>query len=246
MADVIVLNEIDSAKEELNTKIGVTTNTGGTTTAGTLMAKLNAILSHLLTYWTSTRAGYIDTIKTNTDYLKTQRQASLTGVGATIYSHNTNCYFLQNSAVCFAKFIAPIDGIYKVTITAPAYNNGSIIFYKVIDACIGYGYMNTSDKIYAYPRSVSQVYSYNNATIGSSSLASPAVPLMSDIADYGGYMLNMLPIISELGTNTSTTSSVNFELYCRAGEPVQIVGRASDNTSNLLANSITVTYQQTY
>lgn len=41
-----------------NSNIGSTNNTGGTTTEGTVMAKLNA----LLTSWTSTRAGYIDTI----------------------------------------------------------------------------------------------------------------------------------------------------------------------------------------
>ncbi len=41
--------------------LGTVNATGGTTAAGTVMAKLNA----LLTNWTSTRAGYIDTINTN-------------------------------------------------------------------------------------------------------------------------------------------------------------------------------------
>ena len=43
--------------------LGTTRDSGGSTTAGTIMAKLNAMLNN----WTSTRAGYLDTIKSNTD-----------------------------------------------------------------------------------------------------------------------------------------------------------------------------------
>lgn len=53
--------------------IGATGNTGGSTTAGTVMGKLNA----LLTNWTSTRAGYIDNIRS---YTITNNTASKTGV----------------------------------------------------------------------------------------------------------------------------------------------------------------------
>ena len=52
-----VQQNIDDVKEV----IGQTTNTGGTLTAGTVMAKLNK----LLTDWTNVRAGKIDTINTN-------------------------------------------------------------------------------------------------------------------------------------------------------------------------------------
>lgn len=71
----------------LNTKmdnlIGATGNTGGSTSAGTVMAKLNA----LLTTWTSTRAGYVDRLANSTyglDKIKsdttTNNTASKTGV----------------------------------------------------------------------------------------------------------------------------------------------------------------------
>ena len=45
----------------ISSLIGATNSTGGGASSGTLMAKVNALLSS----WTSTRAGYIDTINTN-------------------------------------------------------------------------------------------------------------------------------------------------------------------------------------
>lgn len=53
--------------------LGATGDTGGSTTSGTLMAKINA----LLTSWTSTRAGYLDNIRS---YTITNNTASKTGV----------------------------------------------------------------------------------------------------------------------------------------------------------------------
>ena len=53
--------------------VGATGDTGGSTTAGTVMAKLNA----LLTSWTSTRAGYVDNIRS---YTVTNNTENKTGV----------------------------------------------------------------------------------------------------------------------------------------------------------------------
>ena len=53
-------------------KIGTTTDTGGTSSAGSIFAKINK----LLTDWTSTRAGRIDSIYTNTN---TSTTSSSTG-----------------------------------------------------------------------------------------------------------------------------------------------------------------------
>ena len=55
-------------------RIGTTGDTGGSTAAGTVMGKLNKLISDIATHaasWTSTRAGYIDTIKGTTDAIKT-------------------------------------------------------------------------------------------------------------------------------------------------------------------------------
>lgn len=64
----------ESTVSEIDTKIGETGNTGGSTTAGSVFAKLNKIISDLTTHmgrWTAARAGYIDTINTNASSAKT-------------------------------------------------------------------------------------------------------------------------------------------------------------------------------
>lgn len=56
------------AAQSASNKIGATGDTGGSASAGTVMAKLNKLISDLATHmnrWSSTRAGYIDTINTN-------------------------------------------------------------------------------------------------------------------------------------------------------------------------------------
>jgi hypothetical protein len=66
--------------------VGATGNTGGSASAGSVMAKLNKIVSDigtLISNWTSTRAGYIDTIKTNTDRLTSTRATIIDNIGAT-------------------------------------------------------------------------------------------------------------------------------------------------------------------
>lgn len=68
----VTAEEIAAVEEILDdvvTLIGATNNTGGTVSAGTIMAKLNK----LLTDWTAARAGYIDAINTNTARLTSIR-----------------------------------------------------------------------------------------------------------------------------------------------------------------------------
>lgn len=68
----VTAEEIAAVEEILDdviTLLGATNNTGGTATAGTVMAKLNK----LLTDWTAARAGYIDAINTNTARLTSTR-----------------------------------------------------------------------------------------------------------------------------------------------------------------------------
>lgn len=70
--------DIDIAKEssvqEVDDKVGSTTDTGGSSTAGSMMGKINNLLSN----WTSTRAGYLDNIKTNVDNINTNTDKSTT------------------------------------------------------------------------------------------------------------------------------------------------------------------------
>ena len=75
--------------------------------------------------------------------IKTRREASLTGEGATVYESNSVLSFNQvgDSGCCMlGKFIAPVDGIYKVTLEGNVnYQNAYItqipcIFIKNTDA----------------------------------------------------------------------------------------------------------------
>lgn len=57
------VNELDTAYGAMDTKIGSTTDTGGSASAGSVMGKLNAIISSLLNHvsiWTSARAANLD------------------------------------------------------------------------------------------------------------------------------------------------------------------------------------------
>lgn len=57
------VNELDASYGNVSTRIGATTDTGGTATAGSVMAKLNALISSLLSHvstWTAARAANLD------------------------------------------------------------------------------------------------------------------------------------------------------------------------------------------
>ena len=67
-AEKEALTSGSEAAQSASDKIGTTGDTGGSASAGTVMAKLNKLISDLATHmsrWSSTRAGYIDTINTN-------------------------------------------------------------------------------------------------------------------------------------------------------------------------------------
>ena len=73
-----------AAKIDKLDNLGATGDTGGSATAGTLMAKLNA----LLTSWTSTRAGYLDKLNNATYGLEAIKNA-INGLGGlSIKSHS--------------------------------------------------------------------------------------------------------------------------------------------------------------
>lgn len=78
----------------IDTLLGAVNATGGTSSAGTIMAKLNK----LLTDWTTTRAGYIDTIKNAVSASSTaSKTGSLSQKEAYIISLLENTEFGLNS-----------------------------------------------------------------------------------------------------------------------------------------------------
>lgn len=67
-----ILSRLDLLGEEVEEVLGQTDDTGGTNSSGSVMAKLNK----LITDWTATRAGYLDNIRT---YTITSNTANATG-----------------------------------------------------------------------------------------------------------------------------------------------------------------------
>jgi hypothetical protein len=86
MAEQEINVALESSVEDVKSSIGATGNTGGSTTAGTIFGKLNKIIADLASHissWTSTRAGYIDTINTNAARLTSARATKIDNIGAT-------------------------------------------------------------------------------------------------------------------------------------------------------------------
>jgi len=77
-----IYSKVDAEVANILTDIGATNATGGSTTAGTVMGKLNKIISDLATHmgrWTNTRAGYIDAINTNASNLNSRLTSARAG-----------------------------------------------------------------------------------------------------------------------------------------------------------------------
>ena len=165
----------------ISTLIGSANATGGSATAGTVMGKLNALLSS----WTAARAGYLDNIRSYTitnnsasstgvlsqklSYLISQRQASQTGTGITVYSGSITSATYSDRYICIAKFVAPVSGVYKVTVTSNAQSYSSNIeVRKIITATASYCYNATSNNYsYVGGRTIDQNASYDASSVNS-------------------------------------------------------------------------------
>lgn len=60
IADKQTLDTVNTNTADTRAKVGATGDTGGSATAGSIFAKINAIISHLLTNWTAARAAKVD------------------------------------------------------------------------------------------------------------------------------------------------------------------------------------------
>lgn len=190
-------------------------------------------LDTLLTDWLSTNVGtrvttssLTGTLMQRINYIASQRAASLTGTGVTIYSGSTTSTTITRTYFkVIAKFIAPLDGIYRVTY--PGANSGGKtsvgkLSREVCQWSPNSLFLVTGNEYYAY-----NLYSVNsNYTTGT---YDPSLPR------------------AELITLEYSQKSGSF--YCKAGEPVvlAIVNLAESNYTTpsitTTAGTVTVTYQ---
>lgn len=244
----------------IGTLIGSSNATGGSATAGTVMSKLNVLLSS----WTAARAGYLDNIRSYTitnnsasstgvlsqklSYLISQRQASQTGTGTTIFTTSITSPTYSDRYICIAKFVAPVSGIYKVTVTANAQGYSSNIdVKKIITATASYCY-NATNTNYSYVggRTIDQNASYDASSVNSVSYVSKtdssSLAWSDYISDRGSTLFSLMPSIGTIQTSTSAAVSKTFSMYCTAGEQVQLVEYCSGSRSYYI-HSVNVTYQ---
>lgn len=169
---------------------------------------------------------------------------SLTGVGLVAYNASGNYSISIDSYICVAKFIAPVSGIYKVTLIANGQSNSNGIFIKKIITTTLSHTISDGKKIEAI--AISQEASYDVSAVGSASY-----PYITDT--YGSWntrfgsntsgcskLIDAMPNIAYLVTNPSMRSAL-VTMYCEQGEPVQLV--ATGKSNNLYLNTVTITYE---
>ena len=107
-------------------------------------------------------------------YLISQRQASQTGTGITVYSGSITSATYSDRYICIAKFVAPVSGVYKVTVTSNAQSYSSNIeVRKIITATASYCYNATSNNYsYVGGRTIDQNASYDASSVNSASYVS--------------------------------------------------------------------------
>ena len=163
--------------------------------------------------------------------IKTRREASLTGEGATVYENNTQMVFdkITVSYMCMlGKFIAPVDGIYKVTIQTSASRN----YFITAVPCI---YYYDSDAGYVPQEFPETAYNIEIGGIGTAS---------SDVNKYNSASFYRFPKQKgHWAIEYQTNSVYSGNCVLRAGEKA-VIGFFSENRDNIATiNSVKVTYQ---
>lgn len=190
-------------------------------------------------------------IEDRVNEIKNQRLASLTGTGTTVYSGSITAGTYSDRYICIAKFVAPVSGVYKVTVTADKQSYSvPIDVRKIVSAVASYCY-NATNTSYSYvgARAIDQNLSYDSSSVNSVSYVSETdtstVNWSEYIADKGGTLFNLMPSIGTVYTSKSEAVTKTFSMYCTAGEQVQLVEYCSGSTSSkpCYIHSAKVTYQ---
>ncbi len=128
--------ETNGKVDSTDTKIGATNDTGGTASAGSVFAKLNK----LLTDWTTTRAGYLDTINTNVGTLINGRVVKSVQYGVLIPTAKTKVSTISHNAVDTQRSVIFITGGQSsASAYVPPYIKGRTSNNFVLELDVGYG-----------------------------------------------------------------------------------------------------------
>ena len=237
----------ENIKSELDSTIGSTRDTGGSSTAGTVMGKLNALLAS----WTSARAGYIDTINTNASNMNSRLTS--TRAGYLDYLANTT-YGLSAIKTLIDKY-CNWGATYGTTVTL--WTLSSAVSVDRQD--------EVSTGSFTAPESGTYRIDYS-VTVGSNQTSSYSltVGLGVQAVDLGFYQDKPTSVVgtySLLGgkevfsgsagsvNSAPATKTGNIGVYLHKGARYRVVAKAAANTGNgyynLKINSATVKYTKT-
>ena len=178
---------------------------------------------------------------------------SLTGTGTTVYNNTARIAGYIDSYRCIAKFIAPVSGVYNVTITANAQtNSGTVYVKKIISIAEVYAYSDNGSTT-TQGIAIDQTKSYNISTVGSDSSAcvdGETVSWGKDIntrddgySGSGSKLFALMPYIDYFSTSTTSPITSTSTIYCKEGEPVQLVMTGYSNNKPVYIDKVAVTYQ---
>lgn len=185
-------------------------------------------------------------IEDGANEIKNQRLASLTGSGVTLFSANaqSGVSWTLDYPIVLAKFIAPIDGIYALTLGA-AFSRS---IWKSGDVSPSLSYDGT---IYQHNGRYDPYYVYDKSSVGT---------VMTDMerVTYGTTNKNGYTLTYTLDKSSDTALFTGAQLIaknisknspkyfrCKAGEPVVLIGVSLGTTGSTTVSipSVTVTYQ---
>lgn len=185
-------------------------------------------------------------IEDRVNEIKNQRQASLTGSGVTLFSKDaqSRVSWELSYPIVLAKFIAPIDGIYALTLDASFYYS----IWKSGDVSPSLSYDGTN---YQHNGRYDPYYVYDKSSVGTVMTAMERVTYGT--TNSKGYTLTYTLDQSKdyalftgaqlIAKDVSKNSPKYFR--CKAGEPVVLIGVSLGSTGSTTISipSVTVTYQ---
>ena len=153
----------------------------------------------------------------------TKERVSLTGMGNTVFQSNTTISKTGLDAgdmVCLAKFIAPCDGVFKVSLTG-YYSAGFASVHLIDEETLLLEAANWE----SYDLG-SAGFFYNYAVVGN-------VKTCSHVFYGSRYIIDL----------EDTNAAYTADIYCKAGQPYVIVAQGyGQNKISVKFTNVTVTY----
>lgn len=201
--------------DEVNNKIGTTNDTEN---VGSVMAKLNALISKLET-----------------------PAVSNTGVG-TVLCNKNNVFdgrvIKDGNAVPVYAFIPPVSGVYKLSVTGNTYNTAHHIRVGALTSALS----NAGNVTFGIRQVLGTASNYNINVFGA--FESLWVKYFNDPSTARNFYLSAVGTdVNTVGSLSSTPQTLTGKVLCRKDEPTMILAYNNEDADVTLdIDNITITY----